>query len=68
MIFAPSLKFLAVHRQNVSYWPLSDFGVCFAKQRIQNHIEDIFGVFLCLTTLFVFFLKLAFELDKVTLK
>lgn len=57
---------LPVSRPKLLNLYLTNFGVCFANQCTQNQIRDIRAVFFCLTVLLGFFLKLVFELERVT--
>ena len=57
-----------VSRQSLVNWRLADLGASSANQCTQNQMLGFFAVFFFLTLLFGFFLKYAFELERVTSK
>ena len=68
IIFASSLGSVGIIRPTLINSYLPYFVGCPANQYIQYQIKDIGTVFLCLAVLPSFFLKLTFELERVTAK
>ena len=66
IIFTPSLGSLLVREPNLVILCLTDFVAYSANQCTHYQIKDIRAVFLCLTVLLGFSLKLVFELERVT--